>query len=172
MKALWKKTKQRYMSRRGSTVDQNNGQYFESGPKWTVGRGESGRSRENERFIQKWMVLSQTDRWFEPKWTFQDDKRRFFEPSLKTVQFQSREPSTSSPWECSDSLLWIIQSFLFGPSTFWFKDRPFSQTSHFQSFDFLTPWTVHFDWTQFLALIRAHRTTRDLGDLIMGSLRR
>ena len=35
--------------------------YDESGPMWTVPRGESGRS------IQKWTVLSQTERSFEPE---------------------------------------------------------------------------------------------------------
>ena len=29
MKALWKKTKQRYMSRRGSNIDQNGGEFLD-----------------------------------------------------------------------------------------------------------------------------------------------
>ena len=43
--------------------------YDESGPKWTVQRGESGRSRESRRSIQKWTVLSHSGRSFQPKWT-------------------------------------------------------------------------------------------------------
>ena len=39
----------------------------EFGPKWTVIKGESGRSRKSGLSVQKWTVLSQTGRLFEPK---------------------------------------------------------------------------------------------------------
>ena len=46
---------------------------LESGPKWTVQKGESGRS------VKKWTVLSQSGRSFEPKWTVMGQSRRSFD---------------------------------------------------------------------------------------------
>ena len=40
---------------------------------------QSGQSRESGRSVQKWTILSQTGRSFEPKWMVQDDSGRSFE---------------------------------------------------------------------------------------------
>ena len=66
------------------------------GSKWTVQKGESGRSRESGRSVQKWTVLSQTGRSFEPKWTVQDDSGRSFEPKWTVMCQRSR--SFDSKW--------------------------------------------------------------------------
>ena len=57
----------------------------ESGSKGTVQKvkvdgPQSGQSRESGRSVQKWTILSQTGRSFEPKWAVQDDSGRSFEP--------------------------------------------------------------------------------------------
>ena len=69
------------------------GHLKESGPKWTVQRGGSGRS------VQNWTVLSQAGWSFEPKWTVQDfwisgqstfaDRLSLLDPSVSftTVHF-------------------------------------------------------------------------------------
>ena len=51
----------------------------ESGPKWTVQKGDSGRSIK-WTVVRKWIVLSQTGRSLEPKWTVLDDSGRSSEP--------------------------------------------------------------------------------------------
>ena len=53
------------------------GKTYDSGPKWTVQKDESGRSRESGRSVQKWAVLSQTG---------------------LSVHFQSFRPSSLTPW--------------------------------------------------------------------------
>ena len=54
---------------------------------------------------------------------------------FKTVQFHTFGPSTFIPWDRSDSILQIVRSLSFEPSTFGFQDRPlWPKTVHFQSF--------------------------------------
>ena len=69
---------------------------MESGPKWTVQEGESGRSRESGRSVQKLTVLSKTGRSSEPKWTVRDDSGRSFEPKW-TVTGQSSRLKVDGP---------------------------------------------------------------------------
>ena len=88
---------------------------IESGPKWTVQKGETRRSL-------KWTVTR---------------KFYFFGPSIfcvfdrpltffKTVQFHPFEASIFIPWNRPDSLPHIVQSFSL--------DHPISLTVHFESF--------------------------------------
>ena len=70
------------------------GDIFEPGPKWTVQKGESGRS-------SKWTVFRQTGRSFDRKWTAQDDSGRSFEPKW-TVMGQCRR-SFDLKW----TVLWM-----------------------------------------------------------------
>ena len=51
---------------------------IESDPKWTVQKGESGRSL-NWTVARKWTVLSQTGRSFEPNWTVMGQSRQSFD---------------------------------------------------------------------------------------------
>ena len=88
-----------------------------SGPKWTAQNGESGRSRESGRSVQKWTVLSQTGRSFEPKWTVRDDSGRSLEPKWRSrvkVDGQSTKSGRSFRWIKVSK--WTVQKYQSGRS--------------------------------------------------------
>jgi len=97
---------------------------LELGPKWTVQRGESGRSRDCGRSVQNWTILSQTGR-SSKFW------RSFtFIPKDRLEKFGPSRPSSFHSKDRLVSALWTVH--FRGPSSLSLLDRPVSfLTVHF-----------------------------------------